>query len=253
MKLSPLYQKLMKFTINIVCNSLDETLERLKLVQLQLKKVWGILPLFFSLFIISCTMSSEIYLPGRTWTFVSSINGNKTTDTLVLNIKDESWQIFQRLIEYTYHFSFSKDGSNLQISLNEETGVIDRHNSLFFDNEIWLHPPRALYLRYTELLPFPNVFYPINIGDKRDWNLKLKAGWGNWEGLEVEGESILESKVLLENEIIKDSCYLIKTHSKTKVGTFEAEYVFSEKYGFVDFKYFIPDSVIHLKLVKTNF
>jgi len=123
--------------------------------------------------------------------------------------------------------------------------------------KVWIHPPRPSIdfyrLRHTELVPFPYVEFPLKIGNNSPWELTLKEGWKDWEGVEVKGNITVADKVFNENKNVNDSCWVIDAYGNSRIGKYSATYLFNEKKGFVNFKYYINKDTIELKLYEINF
>lgn len=199
----------------------------------------NIIGLIAIVFLLSSCNDSLIYKPDREWHFLIKFSNRTAIDTLKLKTYDEKWEFTQRKIEYIH---FMKNDSSGGYSIHDGiTGVIDRQGNfftrIFLSSEIWLHPPRSGNLRVTELLPFPWIKFPINIGQTNDWELTPKEGWEDFEGKKIIGKIHVTEKILFENPAVKDSCWVLEGIGKSEIGEFKCKYYFSEKFGFVYFFY----------------
>jgi hypothetical protein len=157
----------------------------------------------------------------------------------VLRTYDEKFNANDRKVEYIYNKK--PDSSGDLVSEIEQTCVIDRQgnflSNIFIRPEIRLHPPRCNYLRFTELLPFPWIKYPIEIGQLLDWKLTLDESLEELCGKEVVGTLEVKSRIFYSNPNVGDTCWVIEGKSECKAGNFSSTYYFHEKYGFVYFSY----------------
>ncbi len=192
-----------------------------------------------------------IYLPNRQWIFTVKKSNREIFDTLLLITFKERWEYsaLQRKINWKFIMKDTIVTENI-----EETGVIDRARggsllNLIFGSEIWIHPPRSSYLRLAEMVPFPNVKLPPKLGQRIDWELTPKKGWGEFEGVKVNGKLVVSSKIFFDNPIVKDTCWVIDAFGKSKIGNFKAQYYFHEKLGFVYFFYDFAFYKVEINLI----
>jgi len=213
--------------------------------------------IIFLILLVSC-YSPEIYKPARSWNFNIILNNNITEDFIALNTFDE---MFGSQIKSTWEYTFKK---NDEINfVTETTGIVEHNQSNILSKlnivqaKIWLHPPRpddTFYnLKYTELIPFPYLEFPIKLNNKYPWELTLKDGWKEWEGIKIEGSILVKDKIYYDNKSILDSCWVLDAEGKSSIGTFNATYYYHETKGYVYFKYFIKKDTIELVLNELNF
>jgi hypothetical protein len=219
------------------------------------------------LFLFQSCNEPHVYLPGREWDFIVKRTNSSVVDTLILRTFDETWEITQKKIEWKY---IIKD-PNTFTQITEETGVIDRRGSfftkIFLKNEIWIHPPRSSYLRLSEMVPFPQINFPIYKGQIINWEItpkKVKAKnydssgkyigdsvpeeWKKLIGKTATGKIGVKGKIYYNNPIIKDSCWVLNAFGNSPIGTIKSKYYFSEKYGFVFFFYDFNDYKVEIIL-----
>jgi hypothetical protein len=156
----------------------------------------------------------------------------------------------QKKCEWIYPKTIDSNGSIT--SMIVQTGIIDRRPSfpanIFISSEVWLHPPRSRDFRYSELLPFPWVKFPIELGQEIEWDLTPKDGWKELEGVEVTGKLKVTDKIYCDFPAVKDSCWVIDITSTCSIGSFSGQYYYHEKIGFVYFYYDFNSYDISLKL-----
>lgn len=220
----------------------------------KIKKLFFLL--MFFLFLLACNEQQwfgkeAIYLPNRKWTFTVKKSDKVTFDTICLTTLMERWEhsAIQRKIRWIFMVRDSTITEHI-----EETGLIDRASgssllSFIVGSEIWLHPPRSSYLKLAEMVPFPNVKLPPKPGQKIDWELTPKKGWGRFEGIKVIGRLVIHSKIFFNNPAVKDSCWVINAFGRSGVGNFKAQYYFHEKLGFVYFYYDFGSYQVEINLI----
>lgn len=104
--------------------------------------------------------------------------------------------------------------------------------------EIWMHPFRFNQYNFTEVAPFPEVKFPLEVGKSWTGNLRILEGWGDWEN--TSGN--FNYKVISHEDINTKfgqitNCWQIQSKSKYQFGDSEFEYWFNEKLGFVKQEY----------------
>lgn len=221
--------------------------------------------ILLSLFLITSCSEPNIYKAQRVFVFnvskFDNSNVRKDTLTLNLNILDEIYylsNVGQRKITYTYD-SFDSLGNKTHSE--EQGGMIDRGSNLittiFFQSpKIRLKPPtiyKSIFFKQTVLLPFPNVIYPLFIGQKNDWDFVPKIGWKEYSFTPIKGNTEVIKKEYFDNNIIKDSIWVINAVGNSEAGTFKSVYYFSEIYGFVYLLYDFNNYKIEMELKKVNF
>jgi len=164
-------------------------------------------------------------------------------DTLTLEILDKPWQITQQKMEWVLNV-YHADKSRTEAI--DQTGVSDHDLSfpvsLFKKDVISLpSPPEIEYMKYVRLLPPPQFQYPVAIGNSIDWKKKVPTGSQEFAGVEVTGRVRVKDKIYFSNQTLSDSCWVLESYGKSSAGVFKGIYYFSEKYGFIYFKYDFKD------------
>ncbi len=54
------------------------------------------------------------------------------------------------------------------------------------DNGVWIHPPRSYSLECLELSPFPQIKFPVTLGQTWSGKMYIGSGWGELKGKIVE-------------------------------------------------------------------
>ncbi len=138
----------------------------------------------------------------------------------------------KRLQSYEEKTSINKSaGTNW--SPFEITGVIEN------EKRIWMHPLRNNQFVSLEVAPFPEIRYPLEVGNFWSSSINMGEGWGDWENETVYSDyKIVESGVAIETEygVITD-CWLVRAKSDFKEGRSHVDLYFSPELGFVKFEY----------------
>ena len=144
---------------------------------------------------------------------------------------DESYSREQSIIRYDFFNGFGK------IGVGEGTGVIED------STQILLHPPRSHGFILNELNPFPQIKFPIKIGNT--WKRYLSFGKGyttsfkipyfeNVENVTIEHTYIIENEEDLETNFGLVHCSIVKGESgKYLWGSTQSKMYFSPKLGFM--------------------
>ena len=196
-------------------------------------------------------MEPEIYKGGSKWMFYVKHSNRKNVDTIEFKSFDERLENYQ--IISVWKISFKIDSGNIGKKIVESTtGIVERHSFNFFsifglfEPKIWIHPPRMQYMRLTEMVPFPYVELPAEVGDEYDWELTPKEGWGELKGKTVTGKITVDKKIFCGNKAVQDSCYVLNAIGKSDIGDFKGKYYFSNKKGFVYFYYDFNDYTVEI-------
>jgi len=122
------------------------------------------------------------------------------------------------------------------------------------DSVVWIHPFRANQYVYTEIAPFPEVqFSYLYKGGEWESTLYITAGWDNFKGT-VKSEYKVKGIGSYQNDEMKlDSCWVIESiGNHSELGTSYQNFLFHQKYGFVEMKYKFYNGVrIEFFLIET--
>jgi hypothetical protein len=136
----------------------------------------------------------------------------------------------QTTIRYQYY-----DGLGELIPFDSKTGVIDNQFN------IWLHPPRTSSFKILNLSAYPFVKFPLQIGKKWEYELKVGKYWGHPDfGKEWTKDVLLfthtyevkdKEKLTIGGKVI--DCFHIQAQTESEIGTSSSNFYYNEKYGFV--------------------
>ena len=113
------------------------------------------------------------------------------------------------------------------------TGVIENVE------RVWMHPIRVNQYKFTEVAPFPEVFFPLQKGKKWDGGeTSIFEGWDEWSGQTVKSKYKISGKATyLLKKGSEISCWVIKSVAKCSSGKSKLLALFNEEYGFVKMEY----------------
>ena len=180
--------------------------------------------------------------------YVNEINAAKT-DSInhIIELRVQSVPFFnQTEIKYVYTDQINSSGD----TLIETTGVIDS-----CDKEIFLHPPRKAYMRFSEIPPFPQISLPPALRTKKETELSIVTGYGELNGKVIKQVLIVTAKEDINiNKKKYSDCWVLEGENINyidKLGNYKVRYWFNTKFGFVKMLYTKPDgSTVSLELVK---
>ena len=114
---------------------------------------------------------------------------------------------------------------------NAEEGIIENVE------KIWIHPMRQNQYKFTEVAPFPEVTFPLEIGKTWESTLNINNGYGDWaytSGVS-EYEVLEKDTISFNNENIE--FWEIESKSNFPFGISELNYKFNVNYGFIEMNY----------------
>jgi len=162
---------------------------------------------------------------------------NSVEDTLNLILHGELWKIPSKnesgFIFITQENNWSIDW--VSSTGKEGTGILENDSLLF------MHPPRHSQYAILEYCPFPQIQFPLYVGESWNFNLKVGEIWLKAIKRKAEGKTIVQSNYSVTGKIswycpfLKKNidCYEIKATANTKFGNTSLQAYFSEIYGFV--------------------
>lgn len=104
--------------------------------------------------------------------------------------------------------------------------------------EIWMHPFRFNQFNFTEVAPFPEIKFPLNIGKTWTGQLRIMEGWGDWTNSSGNFEyEVVANETITTKFGSIENCWHIKSKSKYPFGNSTLEYWFNESLGFVKKEY----------------
>lgn len=142
-----------------------------------------------------------------------------------------------------YEFTNGDFNKNKKIQLNK--GFLDKdwmkegvEGVIENVEEVWMHPFRFNQFNFTEVAPFPEVKFPLEIGKAWTGNLQIQEGWGDWENSNGYFEYKITGKESINTNFgVIENCWKVESKSTYEFGQSKFDYWFSEELGFVKMNY----------------
>ncbi len=145
----------------------------------------------------------------------------------------------QTEIRYDFPYSmqdsllFSNKLKSYQIwEMNKVTGIIETKE------KVWLHPVRSNQFVETEIMAFPEIYLPAEIGAKWAPTLSVYDGWGKWANTKNESFYEITSKTSKKINNRDFDCWVVEANTKHyNHGSTDSSYtrlLFNETLGFVE-------------------
>ncbi len=165
----------------------------------------------------------SIFITGNRWEYESS-------QVEALHIYRS--EIDENTIEKIRSFGINNEINDRDWVKQSKTGIIDNQTMIF------LHPFRDNQYYFTEIAPFPEIFYPLYAGKKWSVALNIGEGWGIWNGQRLETSyEILDSESVTINGKIMNNCWKISSNAISDFGVSYLTMWFHEEFGFVKLNY----------------
>lgn len=185
--------------------------------------------------------------------YFSDLNGNVTNEKITWKSLGVDWEYdkSQTKCEVIY----SPTDSVIRQLINprnkrgkeKDIGVTSKSTTGFADNEtqLWMHPFRSNQYVYTEIAPFPSIYYKnLKIGTKWEEKLFILFGWGKFKGKVKKTYEVVGQQSYDYNGQVLEDCWLIEASGEhNKLGTSTLTYLFHPQFGFLYMKYHIYNGV----------
>jgi hypothetical protein len=103
---------------------------------------------------------------------------------------------------------------------------------------VWMHPFRLNQYNFTEVAPFPEVKFPMQVGQTWTSQLSIGQGWGDWSNTSIDNEYKVTELTTLKTPYKEfRSCWKVYATAGASFGESTHEYWFDEGYGFVKMHY----------------
>jgi hypothetical protein len=185
--------------------------------------------------------------------YFSDLDGHVTNEQITWRSLGVKWEIDKSQIKceekYSPTDSVIRQLNNPKSKRGKEKdiGVRLEVTSGFADNEtqFWIHPFRSNQYVYTEIAPFPSIYYEnLKVGEKWEEKLFILFGWGKFKGkMKNTYEVIGQTTYDCQGEVIED-CWLIEGSGEhNKLGMSKISYLFHPEFGFLYMKYKIYNGI----------
>ncbi len=186
--------------------------------------------------------------------YLDSINKIHTQDTIILIATDIPWSQSpkrQKTMIWKYNINGNSKKELEMFSIGwdkvDSTGFIENTAKIF------IHPPRHNQYSITEVAPFPQIIYPIELNKEYKSLNFIGSGWGDWSNLKMiyNYKIIGKTKITISNNTY--DCWIIQSISESELGLSTLKFLFNEQVGFVKMSYsFYDNTKIELQLFKTK-
>ena len=103
---------------------------------------------------------------------------------------------------------------------------------------VWMHPFRSNQYNFTEVAPFPEVKFPLQIGKTWTSQLSIGPGWGDWSTTSIHNEyKVIELTEIKTPYKEFKKCWKVYATSSANFGESIHEFWFDEAYGFIKMHY----------------
>ncbi len=102
---------------------------------------------------------------------------------------------------------------------------------------VWMHPIQSNQYKFTEVAPFPDVYFPLQKGTKWDNSVTGINGWGEWDGQTVKCKYKITGQAAYLLGDLELDCWIVKSTSRCSSGKSKLTTLFNEEYGFVKMEY----------------
>ncbi len=175
-------------------------------------------------------------------TYTDSLRNIHIQDTIYLTSSNTPWYVSpkrQKTIVWEYQTTLNANIKKQIHSLSwlkyDTTGFIEN------DKEIFIHPPRCNQYSYTEVAPFPQINYPLEIGKTYKKILFTGSHLGEWSNLKFinQYKIIKQEKITILEE--QRTGWFIQSTSTSKLGVSKMNFIFNTDIGFIKLHYLFYD------------
>lgn len=179
----------------------------------------------------------SVFITGNHWQYDSS-----QAEALLLYNSDYD----QSSIERIRSFGINPEINERKWVNQSTTGIIDNENMVF------LHPFRDNQYYFTEIAPFPEVFFPFYLGKTWTGKLNIGAGWGIWDGQRIETSyEVVKKESLIISGKKYDNCWKISSRANSTFGVSSLNTWFHDEFGFIKYNYITyAGQILQLELVE---
>lgn len=185
----------------------------------------------------------NIFKPCRTFIYRAQywdLDRNLISDELIrVDVPGTAWEYqpeSQDEIVIQYQYDPEDIDSLEKYSLNPvlnhwtsktTTGIIETAD------RVWIHPFRSNQYNFTEVAPFPEVDFPLEVGKIWSGNLSILDGWGVWEHSTLNHVYEVVGYESFDTPLGPLEAWHIYSHTSATFGSSSHDFWFHEKYGFV--------------------
>lgn len=188
----------------------------------------SIITLMLFVLLISCTSKeNELYQSGKVWYYDAEYRSNNKQFNYDIRMIPGGIFFLQQKIKWVVELPDSIKQGEFLFRSESTTGFIENKS------KIWLHPPRTHEFKFiTQLAPYPQIQFPLIIGDTIKGNITMTNNWGEWNGKSSNYHLVLIEKEY--NSALKDTLWVLKGEGVLGKDRASATHWFSKSRGFVE-------------------
>lgn len=184
----------------------------------------------FALFISCTSKENKLYQSGKIWNYEAEYRSVDSLFNYEIQMIPGGSFLFQQKIKWLVTVPDSLRTEGFLFRSDATTGFIES------EEKIWLHPPRTHRFKYiTQLAPYPQVQFPLVLGDTIKGSINMVGNWGAWNGKSTSYELVLTSKEY--SAMYQDSLWVLQGRGVLEQDTATVTHRFSETKGFVESLY----------------
>ena len=192
---------------------------------------YGINILVLFVLFASCSSSeNKLYQSGKVWNYDAEFRGIDSVFHYQIQMIPGGNFLFQQKIKWVVSLPDSVKSDMFLFRSESSTGFVED------ESKVWLHPPRTHRFKYiTQLAPYPQIQFPLVLGEKITGNINMVGNWGTWNGKSTNYELFLTSKEY--SSVYQDSLWVLEGVGYIGKDTASVIHRFSKTKGFVESAY----------------
>lgn len=192
---------------------------------------YGINILVLFILFASCSSNeNKLYQSGKVWNYDAEFRGIDSVFHYQIQMIPGGSFLFQQKIKWVVSLPDSVKSDTFLFRSESTTGFIED------ESKVWLHPPRTHRFKcITQLAPYPQIQFPLVLGEKITGNINMVGNWGSWNGKSTNYELVLTSKEY--SSVYQDSLWVLEGVGNLEKDTASVIHLFSETKGFVESTY----------------
>lgn len=185
-----------------------------------------------SLMVFFINLSAQVYKKNIIYKFEYNIEKGDSITKGVIYLGCLGKE-FKTSSEPQYAITWTHDIDFLKRRIRS-TGILEN------ETRVWLHPPRTDMFSILEYSPFPEIQYPLQIGNKWNWSLTPGRNWiseelGITEDITLRYQFVIKAEINVFIAALRSSqtCFLVQGESIDNNGYSSFEGCYSSELGFV--------------------
>ncbi len=183
------------------------------------------------LLFISCTSKeNKLYQSEKVWHYEAEYRSADSLFNYEIQMIPGGMFLLQQKIKWIVTLPDSISTNEFLFRSESTTGFKEN------DSKIWLHPPRTHQFKYiTQLAPYPQVQFPLTLGDTISGSINMVSNWGEWNGKSSKYWLVLTDKEY--SPVYRDTLWVLKGEGVLGKDTASVTHRFSQTQGFISSVY----------------